>query len=93
MEKYNKHIGPNPLFEMIHISMDEEVKDATEWAAKESFPWLTVLPKAEAAGVMSLYPEEGVPEYLLVDAAGKTVLVAPGDQVFAKIKELADATK
>ncbi|MGJ8724136.1 MAG: TlpA family protein disulfide reductase [Roseibacillus sp.] len=93
MEKYNKLIGPNPLFEMVHISMDEDVKSATQWAAKESFPWLTILPEAKPEGVMSYYPEEGVPEYMLVDTAGKIVLVAPGEQVFEKMTELANTAK
>ena len=91
MEKYKKQIGPNPLFEMIHISMDEDVKAATDWAAKESFPWLTILPKVNPAGVMSYYPEEGVPEYILVDAAGNKILTAPSDEVFLKMAELAAA--
>ena len=91
MEKYNKQIGPNPLFEMIHVSMDEEVQAATEWAAKESFPWLTILPEANPAGVMKFYPEEGVPEYILVDAAGNLVLIAPSEKIFEKMTELAAA--
>ena len=91
MEKYKKQIGPNPLFEMIHVSMDEDVKAATEWAAKESFPWLTILPKAEPTGVMKYYPEEGVPEYMLVDAAGKVILTAPSEEIFAKMTELSAA--
>ena len=104
MEKYNKLIAPNPLFEMVHVSMDEEVEDATKWAVEASLPWLTILPEAKADGVMTLYPEEGVPEYLLVDASGKVISTSSSDEdeddeeddsakVFKKIAELAAGAK
>ncbi len=82
-------ISENPQFEMIHISMDEDTESATKWAAKESFPWLTVLPEdASEAGLMTLFPDEGVPEYMIVKSSGEMVLTASSEAIFEKIKEL-----
>lgn len=88
VEKYNQHIASNPLVEMIHVSMDSDIESATKWAAQESFPWLTVLPEAQEDGLMSLNPDKGAPEYLLMSAEGEIVLKATSDEIFAKIKEL-----
>lgn len=93
MEKYKKEIATNPLVEMIHVSLDEDIESATKWATKESFPWLTILPEAQEEGVISLNPNKAAPEYRLMSAQGEVVLVAPSDEVFAKIKELTKASQ
>lgn len=90
MEKYNQLFAKGDQFEMIHVSMDEDAASAEKWAAKENFPWPTVLPEdVGEEGIMSLYPKEGVPEYLIFDASGKEVLIGPSAAIFAKLAELA----
>lgn len=90
VEKYNKLFAGNDKFEMIHVSMDEDTATAEKWAVQENFPWPTILPEnAGEEGIMSLYPEEGVPEYMIFDASGKEVLIGPSKAIFEKLAELA----
>lgn len=94
MEKYNKSILKNPDVELIHISLDSDEEKAEEWAAKEGFPWPTILPdKVERTKLRDNFKTtSGVPEYHLVDADGNTVVAGTsnGAPAFAKINELAD---
>lgn len=92
MEKYNDTIAGNAEIEMIHISLDSDEDSAEEWAAKEGFPWPTVMPdKVERSGLRTYKTTNGVPEYHLVDAEGNTVVAGThdGTAAFSKIKELA----
>ena len=43
MKQYNEEIATNPAVEMIHASLDRDKKAAESWAAKEGFPWPTVM--------------------------------------------------
>ncbi|GHC57111.1 hypothetical protein [Roseibacillus persicicus] len=96
MEKYKKHIADLPNVEFIHISLengDDGAEKAEKWAAKESFPWLTVLPEdAEKSGLSAYKTTNSVPEYHLIDGDGNTVVAGThvGDAAFAKIKEIAE---
>ena len=88
MDKFNAEIADNPKVAMIHISQDRDDGPATEWAAKEGFPWLTILPDdTERSGLMDYYTRRVVPFYTMVDGDGNEV--ANGSSaVFNKIKEL-----
>jgi hypothetical protein len=91
VEKYKKHIADNPDVEMIHVSLDNSEDPAEEWAAKESFPWPTILPdKVDRSEMRDYKTTTGVPEYHLVDADGETIVKgsAGSAAAFAKIEEL-----
>ena len=93
MEKYNKYVADSSNIEFVHISLDSDKDAAEEWAAKEKFPWLTVLPKnVKRSGLREAYKTtNSVPEYHLVDSNGKTIVAGTpsGEAAFAKIAELA----
>jgi len=73
---------------MVHISLDSDKDSAQNWAKKESFPWLTILPeRVKKSGLREYKSTKYVPEYHLVDAEGKTIANGQA-QVFAKIAEL-----
>ena len=96
MEKYNKHIAKLPNVEFIHISLDQSDEAAEDWAAKEQFPWLTILPdKVERSGMEDYKTNDSVPEYHLIDAEGNTIVKGDplGADAFAKIDELAKESK
>lgn len=77
MESYTKEIAENPKVALIHISHDNDEDSAEDWAAKENFPWLTVLPGDRVADdLIELKVRNSVPHYLLVDAEGE--LLAEG---------------
>ena len=87
MEKYNDKVATNPAVEMIHVSLDSDEKAAEAWAAKENFPWPTVMrDKLERSG-LSEYAPRAVPTYLLVDGDGNRIAEGNGP-VFAKVDEL-----
>ena len=87
MEQHNQLIAPNPKVAFIHASLDDNQEDATKWATKDSFPWLTVFPdQHEAAGLQSLM-EVGAPESILIDKEG-TVLTRDEKEAFARIAAL-----
>jgi hypothetical protein len=93
VEKYKKHIADNPDVEMVHVSLDKSEDPAEEWAAKEGFPWPTILPDKVDRSEMRDYKTTGfVPEYHLIDADGKTVVAGASNSAgaFAKIAEMAD---
>lgn len=96
MEKYNKHIADVPNVEFVHVSLDRGDDAAEEWAAKEKFPWLTILPdKVEKSSMRDYKTTNAVPEYHLVDANGETVVAgtSSGAAAFAKIDEIAKESK
>ena len=88
MAAYNQHIADNDKVEFIHVSMDDDKKDALNWAVKAKLPWLHVLnSKARSSGMMKFAKGDGVPQYYLIDKEGKTL--ASGERAaFAKIAEL-----
>ncbi|MBK1833722.1 hypothetical protein JIN78_06575 [Roseibacillus ishigakijimensis] len=88
MEKYKKEIADLANVEMIHVSLDQDDDAAEEWAEKESFPWLTVLPdKVDRSTMRDYKTTNAVPEYHLVDGEGNSL--AKGQAAaFAKIAEL-----
>lgn len=93
MEKYKKHIADVPNVEFVHVSLDRGDDAAEEWAAKEEFPWLTILPdKVEKSSMRDYKTTNSVPEYHLVDAEGKTIANGSG-ACFAKIDEIAKESK
>ena len=71
---------------MIHVSRDFKDASAEKWAAKEKFPWLTILPDDVKRSGMAKYTNNTVPHYALVNAAGEKV--ESGYKVLAKIKNL-----
>jgi hypothetical protein len=86
VEKYRKQIVPNAKVELIHVSLDDEVADATKWALEGKFPWPTVLAEH--------YEETGLSEYgafagesFLVDSAGK-IITKDEKEAFTKISAL-----
>ena len=96
MEKYKKHIADSEEIELIHASLDHTDEAATKWATEDALPWLTILPSdLEKSGLGTLKDTVSVPEYLLIDAKGNTVVAgAPeGDAAFEKIKELTTKDK
>ncbi|QQL44933.1 TlpA family protein disulfide reductase [Sulfuriroseicoccus oceanibius] len=89
METYAKTIATNDKVEMVHLSADRNAKAATTWAAKEKFPWPTVLPEKVKATGLEKYAAGYVPDYILVDKEGKELARKSG-AVFAKLKELTE---
>lgn len=89
MKQYNEQVADNPTVEMIHVSLDNDEDAAEAWAAKEGFPWPTVMRgKVDRAG-FDTYLEGGIgiPNYKLVDKDGK-VIVEGKAAVFQKVAEL-----
>lgn len=79
MGKYNDKIAENDKVEMIHISRDRDENAAEAWAAKEKFPWRTVLPDdAQRTGLNDYRTANYVPFYVLVDKDGKPLGTGPG---------------
>lgn len=94
MEKYNKHIAENPNVEFVHVSLDRDDDAAEGWAAKDEFPWLTILPDdVEKSGLRDYKKTKYVPEYVLLNGEGKIVVAgnSNGTAAFSKIDELAEA--
>ena len=91
METYNEKIANLENVEFIQVSHDSDEDPAEKWAAKEAFPWLTILPDdVEKSGLKAYKTTNSVPEYHLVDSEGKTIVAgsASGQAAFAKIAEL-----
>ncbi len=96
MEKYNKTIAKLDNVAFIHVSRDSDEDSAEEWAAKEQFPWLTVMKdKTEASGLGVYKTTKSVPEYHLIDGDGKTIVAGSSSstKAFAKIAELGKVVK
>ena len=72
---------------MIHVSLDRDKKAAEACAAKEGFPWPTVMmDKIKESGFEDHMPS-AVPDYKLLSKDGKVVAQGKG-KVFAKAAEL-----
>lgn len=72
---------------MIHVSLDQNLEAAAEWAASEKFPWLTVLPDdVDASGLNRFKNGNFVPDYSLVRADGKKI--GSGVGIFDKASKL-----
>lgn len=88
MAKYKEKIEGNNRVEFIHVSLDSNKDAALEWAAKEKFPWLHVLPdKVKRSGLKPFHTSGSVPFYCLIDGDGKTLATGSG-AAFAKAEEL-----
>lgn len=72
---------------MIHVSLDRDKKAAETWAAKEGFPWPTVMMDNLKKSGFEDYMPRGVPNYKLLSKDGKIVAEGKGE-VFAKAAEL-----
>lgn len=90
MDKYKKVLEGNQKVAMIQVSRDQDNDSAEAWAAKEGFPWLTVLPDdVERSGLLDYRPGNFVPAYTMVDKDGNKV-VDGAEAVFQKAKEVGD---
>lgn len=88
MEQYKKEIADNPDVELIHISCDQSEAAAADWAAKNEFPWLTVLPAdAKRSGLLDYRTRNSVPHYSLRSADGEELANGSAD-VFDKLDDL-----
>ena len=87
MKQYQAEIANNPGVEMIHVSLDRDKKAAETWAAKEGFPWPTVMMDNLKKSGFEDYMPRGVPNYKLLSKDGKIVAEGKGE-VFAKAAEL-----
>ena len=77
MKYYNSTIKDNAKLEFIHVSQDDDAKDAFGWTKSAKLPWLTVLKnKARSSGLGKF--DSGTPSYALVDKNGK--LLATGEK-------------
>ncbi len=93
METYNKVVADNDKVTMIHVSLDRSKDLAEKWAAKESFPWITILPDdAGKSGLKPFHTTGSVPCYVLLDKDGEVVVPgSPSSQAcFKKAAELAE---
>lgn len=88
MKYFNEKITGNTKVEFIHVSQDEDIKDAIDWAKSAEFPWLTVtLANIKAAGLDAY--DGGTPSYALVSKHGR-VLATTEKGAMEKIKELTE---
>ena len=72
---------------MVHVSMDKDRAKAEAWAAKDKFPWFTLLNEDREGSEADKFrdPDGGVPQFVLVDKDGQ--VLARGfeeEEVFAK---------
>lgn len=75
------------MVEMVHVSLDQDEDAAESWAAKESFPWPTVMMSKMKRSGLDGYAPRGVPNYKLISKDGEVVAEGKG-AVFQKIAEL-----
>lgn len=81
-------MADNSTVEFIHVSLDSDKNAALEWAKKENFPWIHVLPEDVKKSDLKKYHTSGsVPFYVLVDKDGKPIAKG-SQQTFKKAKEL-----
>lgn len=93
MEKYNKTLVGNDKVLMVHVSQDQDEKAAEDWAAKEGFPWLTILPDdTKRAGLAEYHKRAVVPFYIMIDKDGNEVAQGSGP-VFEKAAALGEKDK
>ena len=93
VKKFKASIADNPKVEFIHVSADSSEDDAETWAAKECFPWLTVVPDdVKRSDLMEFKTKNVVPHYVMVDSSGKLVANS-SSEVFSKIAEVSKASQ
>jgi len=93
VQQFKASIADNPKVEFIHISADSSEDAAEEWAAKEGFPWLTVVPDdVKRSDLMEFKTKNSVPHYVMVDASGNRVANSSAE-VFNKIAEVSKAAQ
>ncbi len=89
MEKYNDKIAKIDNVELVQVSQDEDVEEASAWAKKESFPWPTILKADIAKTFLKDVKTEFVPTYILFDKEGNELLRSDNsDPLMAKLKEV-----
>lgn len=88
MEYFSEKIIGNAKVEFIHVSQDEDTKDAIDWAKSARFPWLTVTSTNIKAAGLDTY-DGGTPSYALVSKHGR-VLATTEENAIAKIKQLTE---
>ncbi len=96
MEKYKSVLADTEKVVFIHVSLDRSEELAEQWAAKESFPWLHILPDdVEKSGLKQFHTTGAVPCYVMLDADGEVVVKgsAGSTGVFNKASELIDKDK
>ena len=91
VEKYNSVLADTQKVVFIHVSLDRSEDLAEAWAAKESFPWLHILPDdVGKSGLKEYHTTGAVPCYVMLDAEGEVVV--PGSAgstgVFKKAAEV-----
>ncbi len=84
--EYISTIKDNAKLEFIHVSQDDDKKEAFGWTKSASLPWLTVLKnRAHSSGLGKF--DTGTPSFALVDKNGK--LLATGEkESMEKVREL-----
>ena len=90
MEKHNSYVATNDKVEMVHVSLERGANGADKalnWANKEGFPWLTVMPGKMGETIFKDIKVQFVPTYVLVDKDDKELLRGE-KEVFEKIKSL-----
>jgi len=93
--KYKELVADHPNVEMIHVSLDSSKSEHEAWAAREKFPWPTVLPeRVKKSKLRQFKTTRAVPEYHLIDSEGNTVVKGTSGSygAFDKIKELKEAS-
>ena len=91
MEKYNEVLADSQKVLFLHVSLDRSEELAEQWAAKEGFPWLHVLPDdVEKSGLKQFHTTGAVPCYVMLDADGEVVVKgsAGSNGCFQKASEL-----
>ena len=86
MKYFFSDIFKNPQVEFIHVSQDEDLESALEWAKTAKFPWLTVTSKDAALAKLDIYGTE-TPSYALISKHCR-VLATTEEAAKAKLKEL-----
>ena len=88
MKYYQEKIAGNARVEFIHVSQDEDTKDAVDWAKGAKSPWLTLTSTHIKSAGLDAY-DGGTPSYALVSKHGR-VLATTEKGAMEKIKELTE---
>ncbi len=88
MKYYHEKIAKNDKVEFIHVSQDEDTKDAIDWAQDSKFPWLTLTSTHISPAGLDAY-DGGTPSYALVSKHGRVVATTE-KEVIEKIKQLTE---
>jgi hypothetical protein len=96
VEKYNSVLKDTNKVAFIHVSLDRSEELAEQWAAKEGFPWLHILPDdVDKSGLKPFHTTGAVPCYVMLDADGEVVVKgsAGSNACFQKAAELIEKDK